>query len=38
LEPEIREIIEQNLDAIKSADWLINIGPESGFGAGQIVD
>ena len=37
MEPEIREIIEKNLDAIKSADWLIDIGPEGGFGGGQIV-
>jgi excinuclease ABC subunit A len=30
-------IIEHNLDVIKSADWLIDIGPEGGFGGGQIV-
>ena len=30
-------IIEHNLDIIKSADWLIDIGPEGGFGGGQIV-
>ncbi|MFO7848142.1 MAG: excinuclease ABC subunit UvrA [Balneolaceae bacterium] len=30
-------IIEHNLDVIKSADWLIDIGPEGGFAGGQIV-
>ncbi|MDX1671034.1 MAG: excinuclease ABC subunit UvrA [Balneolaceae bacterium] len=30
-------IIEHNLDVIKSADWIIDIGPEGGFGGGQIV-
>lgn len=30
-------IIEHNLDVIKSADWLIDVGPEGGFGGGQIV-
>lgn len=30
-------IIEHNLDIIKSADWLIDIGPEGGFGGGNIV-
>jgi len=30
-------IIEHNLDIIKSADWIIDIGPEGGFGGGQIV-
>jgi len=30
-------IIEHNLDIIKCADWIIDIGPEGGFGGGQIV-
>ena len=30
-------IIEHNMDVIKSADWIIDIGPEGGFGGGQVV-
>ena len=30
-------IIEHNLEVIKSADWLIDMGPEGGNGGGQIV-
>ncbi|MEM8945772.1 MAG: excinuclease ABC subunit UvrA [Planctomycetota bacterium] len=30
-------VIEHNLDVIKQADWIIDIGPEAGSGGGQIV-
>jgi excinuclease ABC subunit A len=30
-------VIEHNLDVIKSADWLIDMGPEGGFRGGQVI-
>ena len=28
---------EHNLDVIKSADWIVDLGPDGGCGGGQIV-
>lgn len=30
-------VIEHNLDVVKTADWIIDVGPEGGDGGGQIV-
>ncbi len=31
-------VVEHNLDVVKTADWIIDIGPEGGEAGGQIVD
>ena len=30
-------VIEHNLDVIKTADWIVDLGPEGGSGGGTII-
>jgi excinuclease ABC subunit A len=30
-------VIEHNLDVVKTADWLLDLGPEGGDGGGYVI-